>query len=267
MTSGVVPSGAPSGSAAPASAAVMGQGALTAAERRRASSWTLPFAAPWWLGVIVLLTVIGFQRAATRTTNPMDWQHASHGILALGWSVILVVQAWLAEQRRRDAHRLMAVVGVVFAIGLVATSLPMLASLAAGATANAGFRPMGLRLLAMDIMLLALFVLLFAVAVAFVRRPAVHARALAATGLLALPAGLGRVYMRVFAVDPMQGSYLALGTAVAVLGVLALIDRRAGTRDVVQPLVLVALLLVGVLTGVVADAPWFGTMAARIAGV
>ncbi len=245
----------------------MTSGALSITARGRAPSPALPFGAPWWLGAIVLLTIIGFQRAATRTTNPMDWQHASHGILALGWSVILVAQAWLAEQRQREAHRLMAVVGVLFAIGLVATSLPMLASLASAATANAGFRPMGLRLLAMDIMLLALFVVLFALAIAFVRRPAIHARALAATGLLALPAGLGRVYMRVFSVDPMQGSYLALGTAAAVLVALLLVDRRAGTRDLVHPLVLAALLLVGVLTGVTADAPWFGELAGRIAAV
>lgn len=230
----------------------------------RSTAQTVPFAAPWWLAVIVVLTVVGFQRAATRTTNPMDGLHAAHGILALGWSVILVVQAWLAEQHRRNAHRLMAVAGVVFAIGLVATSLPMLVSLAAAATTKAAFRPMGLRLLAMDILLLLLFTTLFAVAIAFVRRPAIHARALAATGLLALPAGLGRLYMRVFSMNPMQGSYLALGTAAALLATLALVDRRGGTRDVVQPLVLAAVLLVGVLSGVIADAAWFGALASRI---
>lgn len=227
---------------------------------------TVPIAAPWWLGAIVVLTVIGFQPSVTRTSNPMDWAHALHGITALGWSITLVGQAWLAEQRRRDAHRLLAVAGVLFAIGLVATAMPMLASLAKGASANPGFRPIGLRLLAMDGLLLLLFLVLFSVAIAFVRRPAVHARALAATGLLALPAGLGRLYMRLFSVDPMRASYLALGTAVLLLMALIVGDRRAGVRDVVHPLVLGAVLAVALVTGVTADAAWFGAWARRMAG-
>lgn len=226
----------------------------------------LPVAAPWWLGAIVFLTVIGFQPSVTRTADPMDWAHALHGITALGWSITLVGQAWLAERRRRDAHRLLAVAGVLFAIGLVATAIPMLTSLAIGATANPGFRPIGLRLLAMDGLLLLLFLVLFSVAIAFVRRPAVHARALAATGLLALPAGLGRLYMRVFALDPVWASYLALGTAVLLLMALIAGDRRAGVHDVVHPLVLGAVLAVALLTGVTADAPWFAQWARQIAG-
>ncbi len=227
---------------------------------------TVPVSAPQWLAAIVVITVIGFQPSSTRTTTPIDWAHALHGITALGWSTTLVGQAWLAEQRRREAHRLLAVAGVLFAVGLVATALPMLASLASGALATAGFRPIGLRLLAMDCLLLALFMVLFAVAIAFVRTPAVHARALAATGLLALPAGLGRLYMRLFAIDPMRGSHLALGTAALLLVALIVADRRAGVRDVVHPLVLGAMLAVALLTGVIADAPWFAWWAQQIAG-
>jgi hypothetical protein len=90
---------------------------------------TVPVSAPRWLAGIVVLTVIGFQPSLTRTTNPIDWAHALHGITALGWSTTLGWQAWIAEQRRREAHRL----------------------------------------LVMDCLLLALFMVVFAVAIAFVR--------------------------------------------------------------------------------------------------
>jgi hypothetical protein len=233
----------------------------------RARIATVPVGAPWWLAAIVVLTVIGFQASVTRAATPIDWAHALHGITALGWSMTLVAQAWLAEQRRREAHRLVAVAGMVFGIGLVSTAFPMLASLAAGASANPAFRRIGLRLLAMDCLLLTLFTALLAVAVAFVRRPAVHARAISATGLLALPASLGRRYMRVLSVDPMRGSYLALGTAAMLLVGLIIADRRAGVRDRVHPLVLAAVVAVSLLVGVTADAHWFAAWARQVAGV
>lgn len=225
----------------------------------------VPVAASGWLALTVVVTLIGFQPSVRRPS--LDWAHALHGLFALGWSITLAGQAWLAEQRRRDAHRLVAVAGMVFGTGLVSTALPMLASLAAGAGANPDFRPIGLRLLAMDCLLLILFTALLAVAVALVRRPAVHARAMAATGLLALPAGLGRLYTRLLSVDPMRGSSLALGTAAVLLVGLIIADRRAGVRDLVHPLVLVAVLAVPPLVGVTADTRWFAALARQVAGM
>ncbi len=109
---------------------------------------TLPVAASWWLAGIALVTVIGFQPALSRPGRSLDMAHALHGVTALGWSLTLVGQSWLAARRRRDAHRLLAVAGVLFAFGLVSSALPMLASLATGAMANPGFRAVGLWLLA-----------------------------------------------------------------------------------------------------------------------
>jgi hypothetical protein len=95
----------------------------------------------------------------------------------------------------------------------------------------------------------------------------VHARALTATGLLALPAGLGFLFMRLFSIDPIRGSDLALGTAALLVVALIVVDRRAGVRDVVHPLVLGAMLAVAPLTGVIADAPWFAWWARQTAGM
>jgi hypothetical protein len=237
---------------------------MTSSVMRRTASPTVPRAASWWLAGIVLLTLLGFQRAVTRTDHPLDVAHAVHGLSALGWSAILAGQAWLAERGRREAHRLLGMLGVVFAFGLVATSLPMMRALAAGATANVGFRPIGLRLLAMDGLLLLLFVMLFAVAIAYVRRPVVHARALAATGLLALPAGLGRVVMRVAPVDPAVASYGALGSAAPLLSALIVTDRRAGVRDAIQPVVLGAIVAIALLMGPLAESGWFAAWAGRL---
>ena len=233
---------------------------------RRTRSPHVPAYAPWWLAGIVSVTMAGFQLKMRNGVAGLDLAHAVHGTAALGWSLLLVLQAWLAGQRRRELHRHFAVLGVMFAVAMVASSAPMLGALASGAVHSEMFRPIGSRLFVLDVLLLALFVMLFAVALANVRRPAVHARALAATGVLALPAGLGRAYMWAFNAGPMTGSWLALGTGMLVLGGVMLADRRAGVRDRVLPAVLGAFMLVVVITEGVADAPWVLDTMRRAAG-
>lgn len=221
--------------------------------------------AAWWLAVILLTTLLGFRGTIDKGPGGLDLAHAAHGSIALGWSMLLIVQAALADAHRRRAHRLFAVAGMACAVGLVATSVPMLHTLAVGAVASDRFRPMGYQLLAMDILLMVLFVALFAVAMAFVRTPGVHSRALAATGVLALPAGLGRAYMAWFGVDPIGGSHLALLTAAAILVVLTLRDRRAGVRELVFPATLCALVALQLTFPMLARAAWFDQAARALA--
>jgi hypothetical protein len=137
--------------------------------------------------------------------------------------------------------------------------------LAGGAVANERFRPMGYQLLSMDVLLMVLFVALFAVAMAFVRTPGVHSRALAATGVLALPAGLGRAYMGWFGVDPIGGSHLALITAALILLVLTVRDRRAGVHETVFPATLLAIIALQLSFPLLARMAWFDQAARAFA--
>jgi hypothetical protein len=219
--------------------------------------------AAWWLALILVTTLLGFRGTLEKGPRGLDLAHAAHGTIALGWSLILIVQAALADAHRRRAHRLFAVAGMACAAGLVATSVPMLHTLAGGAVANARFRPMGYQLLAMDVLLMLLFVALFAIAMAFVRTPGVHSRALAATGVLALPAGLGRAYMGWFGLDPIGGSHLALLTAAVILLALTVRDRRAGVNETVFPATLLAVIALQLSFPFLARMAWFD-QAARV---
>lgn len=220
----------------------------------------------WWLSAILITTLLGFRGTLAKGAAGFDLSHAVHGAMAVGWSVVLIVQASLADARQRTAHRLIATAGIVFAVGLLASSVPMLHTMAGAAVAHAGFRPMGYQLLAMDVLLLVLFVALFAVAIAFVRKPVVHSRALASTGLLALPAGLGRAYMGWAGVDPIGGSHLALLTASVLTFALIVRDRRAQEREPVYPAVLVSLIAMQVLFPLIATAGWFDRATRVFAG-
>lgn len=222
--------------------------------------------AAWWLAAIVLATVAGFASSFSKRPHTLDVAHTAHGVVALGWSVLLRSQAFFADTRRREWHRIGAVLGMIFAIGLVATSLPMLTAIATAAVGNDEFRPTGYGLLALDVLLLALFVVLVAVAVAWIRRPAVHSRVMAATGLLALPAGLGRGYMALLRVGALTASHLALGTALAILVWLIVRDRRAQQVEPVYPATLMLLVAIQVGFPLVAGARWFDTLVLFLVG-
>jgi hypothetical protein len=217
----------------------------------RVKSQTLHDHATWWLAAILITTALGFQRTITERLGELDLAHMAHGICSTVWLLVLIVQAELARRRRRDAHRLLAIVGTVSALGIAMTSLPMLAStLAASTKVPPPVVPMLRELVVMDTWLLVLFAGAFAMAVSHLKRSAVHGRAMAVTALVALPPGIGRWYMRLFGVDPVVGSRIALATAAALLVALIVTDRRAGVRDRVYTAALAVVLLTGL------SSPW-----------
>lgn len=205
---------------------------------------TLHDHATWWLSVVLVTTLLGFQRTIATRLGALDIAHAVHGVASLGWLVVLIIQAEFIRRRRRESHRQLALWGVLFAMVMTVTALPMLQATVVRAAADPRGGHIGWFLLVMDSGLLLTFLGLFATAVANVRRASVHARAMAATALIGLAPGLGRWCMRLFHVDPVQGSYLALAAGAVWLGCLIWSDRRAGVRDRVYPAMLVATLLV-----------------------
>jgi hypothetical protein len=212
----------------------------------RGRSVALHDRASWWLGAILLTTALGFQRTLTERLGTLDLAHTIHGLCSAAWLIVLIAQAELARRRQRDAHRMLAVVGTVSALGIAMSALPMLANtLAATAKVPPPVVPMLRELVVLDVGLLVLFTGAFAIAVSHIKRPVVHARAMAVTALVALPPGIGRWYMRLFEVDAVAGSRIALGTAAILLMALIVSDRRVGIPDRVYPTALVVVALIG----------------------
>lgn len=217
----------------------------------RSRAWSLHDYATWWLAAILVTTALGFQRTITERLDRLDVAHMAHGICSTVWLLVLIAQAELARRRQRESHRLLAIVGTASALGVAMTALPMLAStLHASTKVPPPVVPMLQELVVMDCGLLVLFAGAFALAVSHIRRPAVHSRAMAATALVALPPGIGRWYMRLFDVDAVVGSRIALATAAALLVACIVTDRWVGIRDRVYPAALVVVLLI------FATSPW-----------
>ncbi|MCA2982702.1 hypothetical protein [Gemmatimonas sp.] len=224
----------------------------TAAARRQAGRTprTLHDHATWWLLVIVLVTVAGFTPSLTTRRGALDWAHAVHGGASVAWLLLLVAQSELARRGLTRGHRQLALVGVGCALVMCMSAVPMLQALAAAVTAADAVPARAAVprfLLRLDFGLLACLLGLLAVALSQVRNRARHARAMAATALLALPAGLGRWAMRLLDLDPIGGSLVALGLGALWLMALAYSDARAGVRDRVYGSLAAALGAIAVL--------------------
>jgi hypothetical protein len=208
--------------------------------------------ATWWLLAILATTLLGFTRTISTRLGVLDWLHLAHGVASLGWLMVLIAQAEFIRRGERSRHRALAVVGVICAMLLSVTALPMMQSTAAKALTTPSRAAISWFIVSMDVGLLIIYLGAFAVAVANIRQPAVHGRAMAATALVALPPGLGRWFMTLFHVNPVTGSYAALAVAIVWLIALIVSDRRAGVRDRVYPGMLAAIVLVTLASGPIA---------------
>lgn len=205
---------------------------------------TLHDHATWWLSAILVTTLMGFQATTGRKLGTLDAMHVAHGVSALAWLVILIVQHELVRRGHRQRHRALATVGVMCAMLLSVTALPMMQALAAKATSKPGGAAVPWFLLTMDVGMMLIFLGAFAYAVANVRLARTHSRAMASTAFMALAPGLGRWFMVQLHLGPIVGSLAALGVGVMLLAALIVSDRRAGVHDRVYPSVLVAITFV-----------------------
>ena len=127
-------------------------------------------------------------------TRPLPGLLHVHGVVMTGWPVLLVVQSWLVAKRRIHWHRALGYFGTAWA-GLVvvlgsATTLHAAAREVRGHTAIA---PIQLAICGLELVQMALFASLVALAVSLRRKPAAHKRLMLLTIPCMLPSALARL--------------------------------------------------------------------------
>ncbi|MCC7180289.1 MAG: hypothetical protein IT177_18060 [Acidobacteria bacterium] len=211
---------------------VIAHGTAPAATRRPARPYGQ---AHWYLTAALTSIVAGFWPSFFQPLGAGDVAHSLHGITATGWVVALIVQSWLASRGHRAWHRRVAIGALLLLPVFVASALQMVHAM----FLNPNMPPGLARQLAfIDLPSVAFLLVLVALALWNVRRPAAHRRFMAATVLLGLPPALGRLYARVLApqVDFMGALHGSLYTVEAILVVLIVSDWRAGQRRLAYPL-------------------------------
>lgn len=138
------------------------------------------------------VTLFGFWPSFTGGMGPLDPMRILHGGLALTWMSLLVVQSWLIGHGRNRAHRVLGRASLVIAPALVISALVVVADML-GPRSHFDV-PLRLTLTWIDLWSLALFSLLYVLAIAKRRTMFLHARFMASTLFVALPPALGRAY-------------------------------------------------------------------------
>ena len=141
------------------------------------------------LGMIVL--VAGFWPTTIGAEQPIGWLRIFHGALATLWMAMLIVQSWLAGRWKSRPHRVIGWSSVVIAPVLVVTGVFIVLD----ATRHSLYFSRNLRsmLAWADLVTLALFTLLWALAIANRKRWPLHARYIGCTVLVIIPPALGRL--------------------------------------------------------------------------
>lgn len=142
------------------------------------------------LAFVVML--LGFGPSFMGAAGPLDPMREVHGALAVTWMAMLVVQSWLIGHGHNRWHRWIGRASLVIAPALVISALVVVNN-ALGPTSHFGV-PMRLILTWIDLWSLALFSLLYGLAIAYRRTMFLHARFMASTVFVALPPALGRLY-------------------------------------------------------------------------
>lgn len=196
-----------------------------------------------WFALAFAVTLFGFWPTTVGKFGPPDMIRMIHGLFAVTWMLMLVVQSWLIGHGHNRVHRWIGRSSLIVAPGLVITAaLVMLDSLPDGGAAHFP-RQLLLILVWIDGWSLLLFSGLYVAAILNRKRMYVHSRLMASTVFVALIPALGRAYgMNIPALEGLTGALNpSFWTGELVLAGLILRDGLKGNWKTPWWVTLVAL--------------------------
>lgn len=218
--------------------------------------------APYWFGALFVLSILGFwpsyfSPGASRATFGQHF----HAIAMLIWVLMLIVQPWLIRARRRNVHRWIGRTSLVIAPVLVFSALVAVQDNLAKLPQP--YPPIGLSFFWLGLASASYFTLLYTLAIIKRRDMQLHARYMAATALVFIVPGLGRLLSRLGEATGLAflNFHLALWVPVLIGAVMISHDSRKGR--VRLPWVLATVSWAGVAAGfyLVPRCAWFSALA------
>lgn len=212
--------------------------------------------APWYFGFGLLIILAGFYNSFLMQFGTTDNRHQFHGLAALSWMLLLIVQPLLTAKGTLKWHRVLGKISFVLVPFVILSVCIMEQTMIAS---KAHYPPNSVYQLAfVDFLSLIQFLYFYVMAIVSRRKIQEHARYMAATVFIFIIPGLGRLLFLIPAINSFNRT-LNVSYFLTELALLALIwdDHRSG--KIRKPYV-IALVMFGVqhvlLNFIVGYQPW-----------
>lgn len=220
---------------------------------------------PWWVwfSVIFVLTFISFWPSFFSAMINIETHIIVHGISAISWMLLTIVQAWLIKSKWRKYHRTLGYTSILLAAILVLSGLQVLQTMLHKDFSVDGSHPLlAVKFFYADITALFLFgaFLWLAIKAARQRDYALHTRLMACTAIIPLEASLERTY--IYGVPSLVPNlniafYASVITLILLMAVLIGIERWRKKVSWPYAALLAYYILMILTVDVIVEKEWF----------
>ena len=229
----------------------------------------------WWIwfAVIFVVTFVSFWPSFFSAIVNIETHIVIHGISAIAWMLLTVVQALLIKSRLRKLHRLVGYISISLAAVVVLSGLWVIQTMLYGENGTAdGIPLLAVKFFYIDFTALVLFCVFLWLAIKAARRRdiALHLRLMTCTAILPLEAALERTY--IYGTPSLVPNFdVALYASVItliVLGVVLVVSEWWYGRSRWPFKVLLAYFVTMLLTtDIIAGSAWFKALAVSYANI
>jgi hypothetical protein len=208
------------------------------------SSISPVFVASMTIGIILLIILIhiGFSKTYIQFFPKFEGfllVHHFHGMMMMGWLLMLLVQPVLILKGKIRLHKLAGRLSYVLA-PLVLLSMYLVTRLRFHRLLENEGAAAAVARLSLNVPEIIFFAVLYSLAIFYRHRPALHARYMCSTAFLLIAPGLGRTLRTYLEFERNDGVTYAIGISTLIAGVIVIVDSWRTKR--ISPFVLVLVL-------------------------
>jgi len=224
-----------------------------------------------WFTVIFAITFVSFWPSFFSAINNVETHIVIHGISAIAWMLLTIIQASLIKSGWRKHHRTVGYLSLTLAAILVLSGLWVIQTMLLGDSGTAeGIRLLAVKFFYIDFTALVLFCLFLWLAIKAARRRDIplHLRLMTCTAILPLEAALERTY--IYGTPNLVPNfdvalYASVITLIVVTAVLVVSEWWYGRSRWPFAALCAYFVIMLLTTDVIAQTEWFNSVAIRYA--
>jgi hypothetical protein len=220
-----------------------------------------------WFAAIFLVTFLSFWPSFFSAIVNIETHIIIHGMSAISWMLLAVVQAWLIKSGSRKQHRIVGYASLVLAALVVLSGLQVIQTMLLDDNGlQKGIPLLSVKFLYIDLTALLLFCVFLWLAIKAARQRdfSLHMRLMACTAIIPLEAALERTY--IYGTPGLVPNfdvalYASVITLILLMAALVGLDQWRGRSRWPYAALLAYFVLMLLTTDLVARSEWFNSFA------